>query len=446
MRLKINLFILITLCAIMCFSCEEESLEEFERTVKGVSASVMEIPDETSGFGTLSFITKLDITAPVDGIIRKLTKREGETVIRGEIVALLENPQVVLSLERSENNYSQAKSAVDLAKSRLLEGEFQAEAKLLSIEKTETELEQNKKKWEEEKRKHQNKEELYEAGGLNKEAVISGRFILESELEQIFIMEKELEIYKIGCRDQDLISAGIPVPLNKDDKRKALISLMTLSLKAELGAAIAQLEATEKELKSARILYNDMTIISQAAGIVGARYFEEGERVPVGEKILTLMDTSSLYAIFYIREKDALRIEAGMPAIVTVDGIGEERAGKVDLVYPQADSQSFSFLVRVLITSKTDDLRPGMFSRVRVMLGPSRNGLFLPASSLVGKKNNEAEVFIINGNFLSLRKVILGQTIEDNWEINSGIKEGEIAVLRPESDMREGTIVSLADM
>jgi len=178
---------------------------------------------------------------------------------------------------------------------------------------------------------------------------------------------------------------------------------------------------------------------------VGARYFEDGERVRAGEKILTLMDTSSLYAIFPVREKDALRIEKGMTAKVLIDGIGGERNGTVDLVYPQADSQSFSFLVRVLIEGETGELKPGMFSRVQVKLGSPRKSIFLPSSALAERKNNEADVFVINGDTLSGRKVVLGQSLGDYWEISSGIRAGEIAVLRPDSDMREGTFVTLVE-
>ena len=440
-----KLLVIFTIIQFLFFSCAENNEPEIIRQVKGAAAVSGEIPDEAGGFGTLSFLTKLDITASQDGLVNKLYYREGSFVPFGETVILLENPQIILALERAENNYSQAKAATDLAQSRLLEGEFQAEAQLLSLDKAEAELDRYRKKWEEDNRKHQNQQTLFNAGGINEEVIRIGRFNLESEWDQILILEKELEIRKIGCRDKDLTAAGIPVPSDEHERRLALVGLMTAGLRAELDASLARFDAAEKELKSARIVREDLLIKSQAAGLVGARYFEEGERVKAGEKIVTLMDTSSLYAIFPVREKDALRIEKGMAAKVRVDGIGGERHGTVDLVYPQADSQSLSFLVRVLIDDETGDLKPGMFSRVQVMLGPPRRVVFLPASALAGKKNNEAEIFVINGDTLSGRKVALGQAQGDQWEINSGIKAGEIVVLRPDSDMREGTFVSLMD-
>ena len=445
MAKSIPYFYFILSQVIFIFACTENHEQVTERNVKGVTAALQEIPDEAGGFGTLSYISKLDIAASQDGIIKNIYCREGDSVQQGKLVVVLENPQIVLAVERADNTFTQAKAAYDLARSRLLEGEFQAEAQLLSIEKAESELAQMKKRWEEDKRKHQNQEILFDAGGINQETILNGRFSLDSEWEQILIKEKELDIRKVGCRERDLEAAGMAVPQNDLEKRQALVTLMTTSLRAELTAAVARLEAVEKELKSVRIARGELQIRSEASGVVGARYFEEGERVKAGEKILTLMDTSSLYAIFPVREKDALRIKQGMEAKVQIDGTGGEIYGVVDLVYPQADTRSLSFLVRVLIDDETGDLKPGMFSRVRVVLGPPGNGVFLPGSSLSGKKNNEAEVFVIHGDTLSLRKVVYGQTLGDQWEIISGIKAGEIAVLRPDSDMREGTRVSLAE-
>jgi multidrug efflux pump subunit AcrA (membrane-fusion protein) len=419
--------------------------------VKAAAVKLREIPDETGGFGSLSFLTKVDISAPQEGRIKKLFFREGDRVGEDQPVLLLENPQIDLAVQRAENNMTQAKAARDLARSRLLEGQFQAEAQLLELEKNEAELDQARKNLEENKRKHLNQETIFAAGGLQEEAIRTGRFSLETEAERILIMEKELDIRRIGCRDRDLAAAGIPVPLDEEGRRRALISLLTSSLAAELKAASARLEAAGKELESAQLALSELLVRSPAPGIVGARYFEEGERVKIEDKILTLMDTASLYAIFSVREKDALRIERGMPAKVELDGSGEVRESLVDLVYPQADSQSMSFMVRVLLINKEEDsenscsLKPGMFARVKVSLGPPRQIVVVPESSIFNKKNSEGTVFVINGKTVSERKVGLGLALGDEREISFGLNKGELAVLRPEPDLKEGSHVFAAN-
>jgi RND family efflux transporter MFP subunit len=459
--------IIIQLTVLLIFACAKNSLDDSSeaRKVKGVSVTIREIPDEVSGFGSLSFLSKVDITSPQEAVIKRLFSREGDFVKQGELIVQLENPQINLAVERAENNYSQALAACNLAKSRLLEGIFQSEAQLLTLDKAEAELVLTKRRWDENNRKHQNQEKLFEAGGIHTEAILVSRFSLDSEWEQIRLLERELEIRRIGCRDQDLVKAGIPVPLGATERKNALVSLMTSSLRAELEAANARLEAAKKELSSAKIALAELTVLSPASGIIGARYLEEGERVRPQDKIFSLIDTSSLYAIFPVREKDALRIDKEMPASVLVDGTGERLNGIVDLVYPQADSQSLSFLVRVLLQDKafledTNKLKPGMFARVTVNLGPSKKINFIPESAIFnlvnsnrsnsdrsnGSQNNsEGSVFVINGSKITERKVFLSSVNGEEREVISGLNTGELIVLRPDTDLREGSNVTMVE-
>jgi multidrug efflux pump subunit AcrA (membrane-fusion protein) len=449
--MKINIFVLIQLTFLLFVSCEKQSNINNEiRKVRGAAVIEKELPDEASGFGSLSFISKVDITSVQEAVIKKLFFREGDFAEQGQVLIQLENPQINLAVERALNNYTQALAARNLAESRLLEGIFQAEAQLMALEKADIELSLAKRKWEENNRKHLNQETLFNAGGIHTEAILVSRFNIDTEWEQIQLMERELEIRRIGCRDQDLIRAGIQVPLDETERKNAFVFLMTSSLRAEMQASNARLEATAKELESANIAFSDLTIHSPSSGIVGARYLEEGERVRPQDKIISLIDTSSLYAIFPVREKDALRIEKGMFSYVLIDGTGETREGIVDLVYPQADSQSLSFLVRVLlkdshVNNQSFNLKPGMFARVTVVLGSPKKSVFIPESAVFNIKNNEGSVFVINGSALSERKISIGISSGEEREITSGLKAGELVVFRPDSDLREGTNVSVVE-
>jgi RND family efflux transporter MFP subunit len=450
--MKIKILFLFQLTLVFFFACAKHNLDlaDEPRKIKGTAAVIRELPDEVSGFGSLSFLSKVDITSPQEGVIKKLYFREGDFVKQGELLVLLENPQIKLAVERAENNYSQALAACNLASSRLIEGVFQAEAQLLSLEKAEAELVLAKRKWEEDKRKHQNQETLFKAGGIHAEAILVSRFSLDTEWDQIQLMEKELEIRRIGRRDHDLLKAGLPVPSDDEERQNAIISLLTSGLRAEQEAAYARLDATEKELSSANIAFSQMEIKSPASGVLGARYLEEGERILSQDKIFSLIDTASLYAIFPVREKDALRIEKGMKASVLIDGTGGFHDGIVDLVYPQADSQSLSFLIRVLLleTENSGDinkLKPGMFARVTVIPGLPKKAVCISETAVFNQKNNEGSVFIINGSALTERKIILGSSYGEEREVISGLNAGEIVVLRPETDLREGTNVALVE-
>jgi len=449
--MKIKLFLILHLTVLLFLSCEKQTENIINETIN-VKASVVyekELPDEASGFGSLSFLSKVDITSSQEAVISKLYFREGDYVYQGSVLIQMENPQINIAVDRAKNNYSQALAACNLAKSKLLEGMFQAEAQLLSLDKASVELSLAKRRWAENNRKHQNQETLFRAGGIHTEAILASRFSINNEWEQILLMERELEIRRIGYRDQDLLKAGITIPLDETERADAFITLLTATLRAELEASNARLEAAEKEWESINVAFNELTIRSPSSGVIGARYLEEGERVRQQDKILCIIDTASLYAIFPIREKDALRIEKGMKASVLIDGTGDTRNGIVDLIYPQADSQSLSFLVRVLLNDKEKNmdeynkLKPGMFARITVILGPPKPAVFIPESAIFNNRNGEGSIFVINGSLLSERKIILGISHGEEREIKAGLNEGEIFVLRPNSDLREGMNVEI---
>jgi RND family efflux transporter MFP subunit len=437
-----------------CSKKQNISIGETARQVRGAVVQMKDVPNEINGFGTLSFLKKIDVAAPQDGVIKSIPFREGDVVKSGNLIIELENQRISLAVGRAENSLSQSQSALELARSRLLEGEFSVEAQILNIEKAGDELAQAKRNYEEQERKHNDQEALYEAGGITEDAIRSSRFSLETQRENIRLQEKELEIRRIGFRDQDLRAAGMEVPSNPEEKKRAFIRLSTATLRAELAAAEASLDAARKELQAARLAQTELRITSPAPGTIGARYLEVGERVKQEDKILTLIDTESLYAVFPVRESDTLLLSRGMEAIVRVDGTGGTYGGSVDLVSPSADSQSFTFSVRVLIppevvaasmVSGEATLKPGMFARVSIILGPPRKVVTVPESALFNKRNNEGSVFVVSGNTLSERTVSIGISLGEDRETLSGVSIGEVVVLRPDANLKEGEYVSVVD-
>jgi RND family efflux transporter MFP subunit len=204
------------------------------------------------------------------------------------------------------------------------------------------------------------------------------------------------------------------------------------------------LEAAEKEMQSARLALSELNIYSSASGTVGARYLETGERVSRTDKILTLIDTKSLYAIITLGEAEALRLQKGMAAEVKVDNSGGTYNGTVDLIYPQADTQTFTFTVRILLTeTEAGNLKPGMFARVSISAGPGRHCIAVPPSALASRNSDEGIVFVAARGRAFERKVVLGAELPGGErEIRSGLSEGEVLVLKGAS-LREGMKIAV---
>jgi RND family efflux transporter MFP subunit len=379
-------------------------------------------------------------------------------VRKGAALILLKNPQITLAALRADNAYDQADAAVQLAAAQLLEGELRYEAMLLTLEKTALEIGEQWKVFNEQMRKFTMEEQLYLAGGVNEETIRSAKFELETKKTQIKLAEKELEIQRIGFGESDAAAGGLVIRNNFNDKededdynykkRQAIIKRRTETLRAELLSAQARLSAAFQERESAIIAEAELLVKSPAEGIVAGRYFEEGERVKREDKILTVMDAESLYAVFPVRESEAFSIEKGMAASVTLDGTNKTYLGAVDLVSPTADSQSFTFNVRVLLPRSvlSDTMaKPGMFARVCVTTGPARNAVAVSDDAITNKKNNEGLVFVVRNKSVHERKIVFGESIGEDREIISGLSIGEIAVIRPDTGLTEGENVQVTN-
>ena len=440
----VTLFV-IAAALLSCANNRKQEENESPLPVRMVPVTVRETSEEVNGFGSLSYLKKIELGSSLDGILKTLSFREGDRIRKGDVVGVLQNPQINLAARRAEDAYSQALSALDLSRARLRDGEFHIEARLLENEKSREELDQAKRSFEEEKRKNNNREALYAAGGLSDEAIREERFRLASAEIQISLMEKELEIRQVGLREEDLAAAGIPVPAGKEELRRALVRMATSALRAEAAAAMANLEAASREMESSRIMEAELIIKSPGSGIVGARYVEEGERIKRDDRILTIMDTAALYAIFPVPESEAARLKNGMTALV-ISGGDETYEGKLDLISPQADNQSFTFLVRILfVPGEESPLRPGMFARVSIPLENPREIMVIPEAALASKRENTGKVFTVRGNVLSERNVVLGSLSGEEREIISGLVPGEVVALGPRAALKEGLYVSAAE-
>jgi len=424
--------------------------EEVPLAVRAVVVSEVLVPDEVSGYGSLAFKSKIDVAAPQDAVIGQLACREGDVVNAGNVIARLGNPQLALAVDRAENGVLQAEAALSLALARCFEGELAAEAKLLGIEKTRLELLQSGRELAEARRKHIDQETLYRAGGVTEEAIRSGRFSIESAAERIALMEKDIDIRLIGLRDQDLVSRGIPVPDDAAGHNRALVRLSVAALEAECSAARARLDAARNELQSARLALEELRITAPVTGVVAARYLEAGERVKREDKLFTIIDVASLYAVAPVFESEALRVSAGMQAQVTVDGASSATdsvvfSGVVDLVSPVADMGSASFSVRVLLDDPSSQLRPGMFAQVTITAGEPRRVIVVPESAIVERTGQSGTLYFISGGAVSPGQISFGPAIESGRVILSGATVGDVIVDKPDPTLKEGHRVSISD-
>lgn len=421
---------------------EAEAPKPGPASVRVAPARAIQRPDELRAYGSLAYGSKRDVAALEAGEIVELAAREGDRLGPGHAVARLRNVQLEYAAERAMDGIAAAEAALALAESRLFEGRLGAEARLIGLRRNRLELERARRELAEAERRQADQETLLSVGGVTEETVRAGRLALESARTALALLELEAASGELGLRDVDLRARGLAVPDTEAGRSAALLSLATEGLEAERSAAAARLKAARTEASMAASALGAL-VLRAGPGIVAARAAEVGELVSSGDRIVTIIDMSTVYAVVRAGEAEAARLEPGRPASVSVDATGLSYAGVVEAVSPLADARSGTLSVRIALSGADEALRPGMFARADICLGPPRRVIVIGEEALASIEGDQAVAYVAVAGRASERRLWLGNAEDGERVVLSGLDEGDAVILNPGRELKEGDYVDI---
>ncbi len=204
-------------------------------------------------------------------------------------------------------------------------------------------------------------------------------------------------------------------------------------LKAQLDVARAAISNTKE----------NTVLTSPINGIVTARNYDDGD--VYGQKpILTVQQLNPVKAIINVSESYFPKVQQGMPVEVQLDVYGNEVfQGKVKLIHPVIDTNTHTFSCEIEIPNKDMRVRPGMFSRVTMNFG-SQNRVLIPDNAVIKQAgSNDRFVFLVADGKAIYKKVEIGQHLDTNFEILSGIQQGDVVVTAGQARLIDGTEVEI---
>ena len=439
------------LAALVLIACggrpgEDQSAAPAPITVKVIEARARQLTPEIESFGTISYRSKADISATVEGTAIVLAVDEGDRVRAGQLLAQLENVQVTIAKSQAESQLRSTEASVELARARLSEGGQQIEARLLSLKRTQLELEQKKREADEAARTLAAREKLFAIDGISEEQLRSLTLQSQSARTAYEGLRNQYAADSIGLRDEDIRAAGLSVPADEQERAALLAEINLQTLKAQLEAATAARAAARSDLEAATALLEALTIRSPVAGTIGARQAGVGERLRPADTLFTVIEDAQVYAVFPVAEKRATKLTCGMPVEVVVPALdGRSFSTVISMISPLLDPASGNLTVRSLIPNDDGALRPGLFVRVRIATGESRRVFPLPESTIVRREEGRATVFVVRDGRVFERGIMLepetGGEAAGSLNATSGIEEGDRIVDEPSPSLQEGGAV-----
>jgi len=162
-------------------------------------------------------------------------------------------------------------------------------------------------------------------------------------------------------------------------------------------------------------------------GIVGIRGVSLGDYVKDGTDLVNVEDVRILKVDFRLPERSLSRIRTGQDVEVIADALPSERwQGEIEAINPRVDANGRSLELRGRLDNASGKLRPGMFVRVRVIVG-ERDGLLVPEEAIV-PQGEEFFVYKVVDGAAKRVPVKIGVRRDAKVEIVEGISAGDQVV------------------
>lgn len=425
------------------YSCEKVK-DVSDTTALVLNVKTLKVNNEgfdtiLNSFGTVSFESKTDLSVSIEANIVAIPFKEGMRVKKGDLVIKLKNLQLENRLLQALSSLDSARSALSLANAKLWEGELALESRFIGLEKMQISLQQKELELVEAEKALQKKEELFAAGGVSADAILSQRLQVLAQKSAMTTARKDYDSAIIGFREQDLVSRGIIVPESSEGKKEKYIFVNTSTLRAEVEVAESRIRQAQMEIDSLNQSIAELSIRAPEDGIFAAKYFEKGERVQANTKVATIIYTGTVEVIFPLSEDESQIVMDSMDVDVVLDAIPDKTfKAKVDIISPILDSLTGSITIKAKLLNPEKNIQPGMFARVKVLTGTIVNKILIPENAVIDRKENAAQVYCVVSNKVFIKKLILGKKIEKRYCVEEGLIEGDLLVLEPSPLLKEG--------
>jgi multidrug efflux pump subunit AcrA (membrane-fusion protein) len=321
------------------------------------------------------------ISAPVE---RFLVQR-GDHVREGQLMAVLEDRDLVAAAQESKELYRQAQAAYQSTTAATMPED---------LTKAKTDVESSRQALEAATKVYENRQELLRQGALAQKLV------------------DDAKVAMVQARSQ------------YETARQHLNSLETVGRAEQLKSAQAQMEAAKAHYESAAAQVSYAEVRSPMNGVISDRPLNIGEMASSGSALVSIVDISRVVARASVPVREAASISAGRPA--TISGAGGQLTGKVTVVSPAVDPSTTTVQVWVEAPNPGEHLKPGTTVQISIDAGSVPNAIIVPAAAILPSDEGGEKIMVAGSDGLAHEhKVKIGIRSGDDVQILSGVKEGE---------------------
>lgn len=391
-----------------------------EKPTRTVTASYQTITKDITFSGAATAKQSADLAFELTGALQNMYVSVGDTVIKGQRLALLNPESVQLELAKAQADKASSSSLEYISWQKAVEDlkNTKGENTKIAEQKRQT-VRDAKKAWDQSKEVYSAKAD--ESGDDSSLARATYSTVLANEAAYK-AAQKALEtslksIEKSNDASQKAADLAYAQYINT---AQASISNTGLS---SLGA----LEELAK-LKSSKSILR-----APFAGVITKKSLEIGELASAGAPILTLETVSDINVTADVPETDALALTPDLSADITFDAL--QSVGTVSTTIESMDPSATiiqgvpTFKITLSLSNPIPALRPGITANITVHVAKKDRVLGIPRRAIITKQGEEFVKIQKEDGAEEERKVTTGLIGSDGIvEVVSGLSEGEIVI------------------
>jgi len=336
----------------------------------------------SSQIGSVHSFEHADLYAKVSGYLKTQAVDIGSRVKKGQVLAEIDDPELVLDAERAAAALKEAKTAVVLAEARVKTVQADEQAARAAVAKAEADVASFAAK-----RKYRQKELTRYRDLLARKAVpqqVVDEY--EENYDAALAQERSAEAEVISFRAQ-LSAAAARID----------------QAKADLGQAKASVDVNAETLARDRVLVDYTKIISPYDGVVTLRSYHIGDFIRAAtegrmeQPLLTVARTDKMRVVTYVPDRDVPYTNVGDKAIITFDALPDQKfEGTVSRFSFTEVADSRTMRTEVDLENPTGVLREGMYGIATIILEQDTSSLTIPTRCLSAQgKGATASVFVV---------------------------------------------------
>jgi RND family efflux transporter MFP subunit len=207
------------------------------------------------------------------------------------------------------------------------------------------------------------------------------------------------------------------------------------SAKSVLAAARQQLEISEANNSQVSAMSDYTRITAPFDGVVTWRYADTGSLVQAGTTnnnsapLVKLAQVNILRLRIPVPESLAGSVRIGEPAEVVVHATGKRFTGKVTRFTDSVDRTTRTMQVEIDVPNDKYKLQPGMYADVALQVQNHPDALTIPVQA-VQHENGKSSVLVIDQqNRVQARQIETGLEDPNRVEVLSGLNEGDRVII-----------------